>query len=155
MDKKTEKPARKWYQKKRYLIPVGIVLISAFSSSGNNQTQPVKNIAPVQQVSNTSYTPNVKQVVPATAPVTVVAPEKTTTSTSSKVAPQKITVPASSSSLSNDNYYTNVDGNTVHSPAYSNSVPSGASAQCRDGTYSFSQHRSGTCSGHGGVARWL
>lgn len=24
-----------------------------------------------------------------------------------------------------------------------------------DGTYSFSQHRQGTCSGHGGVAEWL
>src|SRR5262249_53652195 len=31
----------------------------------------------------------------------------------------------------------------------------GATALCRDGTYSFSQHRSGTCSHHGGVARWL
>jgi hypothetical protein len=35
------------------------------------------------------------------------------------------------------------------------SVPPGASAQCRDGTYSYSQHRSGTCSRHGGVAVWL
>jgi hypothetical protein len=33
--------------------------------------------------------------------------------------------------------------------------PPGATAQCRDGTYSYSQHRSGTCSHHGGVARWL
>lgn len=34
-------------------------------------------------------------------------------------------------------------------------VPAGATARCRDGTYSFSQSRSGTCSGHGGVAEWL
>ncbi len=27
-------------------------------------------------------------------------------------------------------------------------------AVCRDGTYSYSQSRSGTCSYHGGVARW-
>lgn len=62
-----------------------------------------------------------------------------------------------STGLSNDTYYTNVDGNEVHSPAYStdNSVPAGATAQCSDGTYSFSQHRSGTCSHHGGVAQWL
>ncbi len=60
----------------------------------------------------------------------------------------------SSSNLSNSNYYTNTNGNTVHSPAYSNSVPSSASAQCNDGTYSFSQSRSGTCSRHGGVASW-
>lgn len=31
----------------------------------------------------------------------------------------------------------------------------GATAQCRDGSYSFSANRSGTCSHHGGVARWL
>lgn len=34
-------------------------------------------------------------------------------------------------------------------------APAGATALCRDGTYSFSAHRSGTCSHHGGVARWL
>jgi hypothetical protein len=58
--------------------------------------------------------------------------------------------------LSNDNHYTIVDGQSVHSPAYSSgAVPSGATAQCADGTYSFSQHRQGTCSHHGGVAHWL
>jgi hypothetical protein len=31
----------------------------------------------------------------------------------------------------------------------------GASALCRDGTYSYSAHRRGTCSHHGGVAVWL
>lgn len=30
-----------------------------------------------------------------------------------------------------------------------------ATAQCRDGTFSYSQHRSGTCSHHGGVASWM
>ena len=41
-------------------------------------------------------------------------------------------------------------------PAISSSqVPAGASARCRDGTYSFSQSRQGTCSHHGGVAEWL
>lgn len=39
--------------------------------------------------------------------------------------------------------------------ATASSPPPGATALCRDGTYSFSQHRSGTCSYHGGVARWL
>ena len=34
-------------------------------------------------------------------------------------------------------------------------APPGATALCRDGTYSYSKHRSGTCSHHGGVARWL
>lgn len=34
-------------------------------------------------------------------------------------------------------------------------APAGATAQCKDGTYSMSQHHSGTCSHHGGVASWL
>ena len=60
------------------------------------------------------------------------------------------------SHLSNDHYYTNSDGQQVHSPAYSSGgVPVGATAMCRYGTYSFSQHRRGTCSHHGGVAKWL
>jgi hypothetical protein len=37
------------------------------------------------------------------------------------------------------------------SPQY----PVGATAICKDGTYSYSQHRRGTCSHHGGVAIWL
>ena len=53
--------------------------------------------------------------------------------------------------------YINSDGQDVHSPAHTRSgnAPDGASAKCRDGTYSFSQHRRGTCSRHGGVAEWL
>jgi hypothetical protein len=51
--------------------------------------------------------------------------------------------------------YVNSSGNTVCSPYSSPSTPAGATAQCVDGTYSFSQSRSGTCSHHGGVAQWL
>lgn len=51
--------------------------------------------------------------------------------------------------------YVNTYGNTVCSPYSAPTTPSGASAICRDGTYSFSQSRSGTCSHHGGVSQWL
>lgn len=51
--------------------------------------------------------------------------------------------------------YVNTYGNTVCSPYSAPSVPVGATARCVDGTYSFSQSRSGTCSHHGGVATWL
>ncbi len=51
--------------------------------------------------------------------------------------------------------YTNSAGNEVCSPYSSPSAPAGATARCGDGTYSFSQSRSGTCSHHGGVAEWL
>ena len=40
-------------------------------------------------------------------------------------------------------------------PIRATTAPVGATARCRDGTYSFSQHRRGTCSWHGGVAQWL
>jgi hypothetical protein len=49
-------------------------------------------------------------------------------------------------------YYKNSSGRCVHSPS---SDPTGATAKCRDGTYSYSQHASGTCSHHGGVDRWI
>jgi hypothetical protein len=51
--------------------------------------------------------------------------------------------------------YTNSQGQTVKRPENCSAAPQGATAQCRDGTYSFSQSRRGTCSHHGGVAKWL
>ena len=131
------KDNRKWYQKKRIIVP-GLVLagLIALVGSGNNP-QPVD--MPVQSTTLQD------RALPPSLP----AP------TFSQKAPSSDPAPQTSDQLSNDNYYTNVDGNEIHSPAYSNSVPAGASAQCRDGTYSFNQHRSGTCSHHGGVTEWL
>jgi uncharacterized protein DUF3761/SH3 domain-containing protein len=53
--------------------------------------------------------------------------------------------------------YVNSRGEWVPSPTHTpnDSAPPGTSARCRDGTYSFSRSRSGTCSHHGGVAQWL
>ncbi|WP_084068950.1 DUF3761 domain-containing protein [Paraburkholderia heleia] len=60
------------------------------------------------------------------------------------------------SQLQEHGHYVNHDGHLVHAPAHSRngSAPIGATARCGDGTYSFSQHRSGTCSRHHGVAEW-
>ncbi|MTE13784.1 DUF3761 domain-containing protein [Nocardia aurantiaca] len=51
--------------------------------------------------------------------------------------------------------YENVDGACVPRPEQAPTAPDGATAHCKDGTYSFSRHRNGTCSHHGGVAEWL
>lgn len=59
------------------------------------------------------------------------------------------------SALASTSYYTNVVGSKIHIPVYKQVIPIGASAKCRDGSYSFSAHRSGTCSHHGGVSKWL
>ena len=51
--------------------------------------------------------------------------------------------------------YVNSKGQTVKRPENCTTAPQPATAQCRDGTYSFSTNRRGTCSHHGGVAKWL
>ena len=51
--------------------------------------------------------------------------------------------------------YINSSGHCVRRPVQAPRRPSGATARCRDGTFSFSEHRRGTCSHHGGVAEWL
>jgi uncharacterized protein YgiM (DUF1202 family) len=52
--------------------------------------------------------------------------------------------------------FRNSNGNLVPSPMRSTSgPPPGATAKCRDGSYSFSETRIGTCSHHGGVVKWL
>lgn len=52
-------------------------------------------------------------------------------------------------------HYINSRGNRIQSPTRYKFSPAGATALCRDGSYSFSQSRRGTCSHHGGVASWL
>jgi len=64
----------------------------------------------------------------------------------------------SSSNVSPDTkvkYYTNSAGNNIQSPTQYNKIPEGATAVCRDGTYSFRASRRGTCSQHGGVKKWF
>jgi hypothetical protein len=69
-----------------------------------------------------------------------------------KPAPQPDPPPAQEN---NSSYYKNKDGDLIPSPKFYDSAPDGASARCRDGTYSFSRNRRGTCSHHGGVDEWL
>jgi hypothetical protein len=131
---------KSWYKKKRYIIPLVIFGFIFVLSSNDNSSSQVKS----EPTSIPSYGYNAPIYQPTNSVNNFTAPQ---------LQPQ--TINNNSNPLSNDNYYTNVNGNTVHSPAYSNSAPVGASAQCRDGTYSFSQIRRGTCSHHGGVAEWL
>jgi Protein of unknown function (DUF3761) len=51
--------------------------------------------------------------------------------------------------------YVNSAGETLCRPYRSAKPPSGATALCRDGYYSFSRSRSGSCANHNGVAEWL
>lgn len=77
-------------------------------------------------------------------------------STSATGAPRQTSPAGQPIGTSSGDYYTNSEGVRVHRPTFSDGgPPAGATAQCGDGSYSFSLHRSGTCSHHGGVARWL
>ncbi|OBB64223.1 DUF3761 domain-containing protein [Mycobacterium sp. 852014-50255_SCH5639931] len=53
--------------------------------------------------------------------------------------------------------YTASSGDCVPYPQQGGSQPQGATAQCADGSWSFSEHphASGTCHGHGGVQQYL
>ena len=51
--------------------------------------------------------------------------------------------------------YVNTQGQTVKRPENCATAPQGATARCRDGTYSLSKSMRGTCAYHGGVAKWL
>ena len=56
-------------------------------------------------------------------------------------------------------YYINSSGQQVPRPCgdwHQDAPPSGATAKCNDGTWSWSQHPSapGTCSHHGGVSSY-
>ena len=84
---------------------------------------------------------------------TIALLQTTESASANTPAPQRPrrTLPPTTSGRS----YVNVDGVRVPSPVFSETKPTGSTARCRDGSYSFSQHRRGTCSYHGGVAEWF
>jgi hypothetical protein len=43
----------------------------------------------------------------------------------------------------------------THASNANDNGPAGATAQCKDGTYSHAKTHQGACSHHGGVAKWL
>ncbi len=98
-----------------------------------------------------------------------IIPSNTTTNLDSNYAPSKpitniptSTIPNSTTDNTPSKSSTDTSATKTTKP---NNIPpmkstntqpcSGATAICRDGTCSYSQHRQGTCSHHGGVAKWL
>jgi hypothetical protein len=88
--------------------------------------------------------------VPATA-----APAPVRSPAPVLAAPPAQRGPVTSASCDEGTHYLNSDGACVPRPLVAPAPPAGATARCVDGTYSFSQHAQGTCSGHGGVAQRL
>ena len=166
-------PKRKWYAKKRYILPLSffvvffLILVVAASIGSRLNKSSVAAAVP-----QTLVLPRASNIVTKTfqaQPAAQIISKPVTGKAVPEIPVAKSPPPvfqasasdennsANTDDLSNDNTYQNVDGNTVHSPAYDedNEVPAGATAQCSDGTYSFSENHRGTCSHHGGVAEWL
>ncbi|MDX3187407.1 DUF3761 domain-containing protein [Streptomyces sp. MN03-5084-2B] len=126
---------------------VGVLDAPTSTSSTPAYSVPVTTEAPP----TTSEAPSVTSV--PTTPQAV-APKVTAPKTTAPkpVAPKTTAQAAPAPAECGADYYRNSDGNCVHRPSDN---PAGATALCKDGSYSYSQHRSGTCSGHGGVRTWL
>lgn len=149
-----------------------MALVDPVQPSNNPTTQNVQAQGVQLKAKNVESTPEKKQEKPVDNPPTanlkvhtdpsvnnlkLVEPTKETpTVTKEQATPPPVSSEQSPKALTSPNgTYTNSDGNKVPSPYYAPSAPAGASARCRDGTYSLSQSRRGTCSHHGGVAEWL
>jgi hypothetical protein len=83
-----------------------------------------------------------------TAPAATAAP-------AAKPAPAATPAPAAAAAPAATAAKTSTATKSAPTATAGNTDPTGATAKCKDGTYSKSQHHSGTCSSHGGVAEWL
>lgn len=111
------------------------------------------NLAALQDLS--AQWADVKTYLAASQTTTVATPPPPPPTAAPTPLPPPAPAPVFQQPSCGDGSYVNVDGICVSGPVAAPSPPAGATAQCNDGTYSFSQHRSGTCSHHGGVAIWL
>lgn len=68
------------------------------------------------------------------------------------VAPAPATAPIAHSSMGSQPV---AAAATAGAPVASSATPTGATAKCKDGSFSMSKHHSGSCSHHGGVAQFL
>jgi hypothetical protein len=154
-----------------WVLLFGVVLVAASAAPPVPTTVAQADPAPALTVASPAAAPPpvAAPVVAVAAPAPVVAPPAVpavapASTTPRPVAPRtshvkpaatRASAPPASSGSSGGDTYTNVDGNQVERPVAAASQPAGATAKCKDGTWSFSQHHSGTCSGHGGVAQFL
>ncbi|KZB87741.1 DUF3761 domain-containing protein [Amycolatopsis regifaucium] len=132
------------------------------------ETVPTGRVTP-QSTVETSSTPTSSSVPPTTTATPTPTPERFVPPTTdlgevskqvdpppSKTRPKTTpTAKAPNPADCGSDYYRNTDGVCVHRPASGPRAADGATALCKDGSYSYSQNRRGTCSGHGGVRTWL
>lgn len=156
-------------------LSVGVATSPSLTTSSHPATSPLAKPphAPALQQSPVAIAsppvPAATQVLPAPASVPAAsAAAKAPVAVAPAPAKAPVTAPApavgpsppqgglaAGSSCDEGTHYVNSDGACVPRPTSAATPPAGATARCVDGEYSFSKHRQGTCSGHGGVAQWL
>jgi cytoskeletal protein RodZ len=150
---------KEWSRLKKTVVISAVTILGLGGIGSLNQTQQNK------QVTNPDTSTATKITTPKVQSETTNDQTPASTDSSSDQAQTPATfTPVQSTPVANpepeplncpNGTYVNVYGNTVCSPYSAPTTPAGATAQCLDGTYSFSQSRSGTCSHHGGVSTWL
>jgi len=133
------------------------------------ETVPRGRVTPQTGSTSVVSTPTSSRVLPTTTATPAPAPQQfVPTTTAAAEVPKQVepkpakTPPKTTQAAKAPNpaecgsdYYRNTDGVCVHRPASGPGAADGATALCKDGSYSYSQNRRGTCSGHGGVRTWL
>lgn len=156
-DKPAQKEAKPNIQIKQETVPEEI----AFDTQTQEDATLIKGTTKVSQegknglkekVYSVTYTDGVETARELISENTVTQPVNKIVFSGTKVTTSTTTTIPTTPTTSTGNGYTNVNGNHIDSPS---SNPAGATAKCKDGTYSKSQNHSGTCSHHGGVAEWL
>lgn len=128
----------------------GLSAATASITKSEATSTPVATTSPQP---TTAAPPTTSVAPPAAAPVPP-APIASAPPTTYQPPVAAAPLAQSQQTCGNDSYL-NSDNQCVHRPQSAPAAPPGATARCTDGTYSYSQHRSGTCSHHGGVAAWL
>ncbi len=144
----------KFSKKQIFLGITGLVIALGFIGSTGSQTpiQTQQKTSQTQEQTPTTQIQGVRDEVKIASPEPSPTPKPTPSPKLASPTPKTIT---SAPTYCLNGTYVNSVGNTVCRPEQAPSTPAGATAICRDGSYSFSQSRSGTCSHHGGVSRWL
>ena len=124
---------------------VSLVGLGAVASAVNGpQTVPTLTTAPAAVTSTRAPFPPTPGTRPA-ATTTATTQARTTPATRPPATSPPITRPPA----------TPTSRFSIPTTALSPGYPANATAECTDGTISYSAHRSGTCSHHGGVAHWI
>ena len=146
-NEQVESPKRNFTSLKTILIAlVALTVIGGVSAAGGDKHSDEAAVQGLQAVA-VSPSPTV-QPTPTATPAPTVSPTP-------KPTPQPTIAPVQTQISAPCGTYINSAGHRVPRPCDYDSAPSGATAKCADGTYSYSESRRGTCSHHGGVAKWL